>query len=79
MLESAHGVKAGFGKTLLPNEFDENNLPEHWFTAEVADKDSETLREAYFTHYRNYLDNNDKTWQIKPDVRIKLGEVKLSF
>lgn len=72
MLMSAHGVKSGFGKAHLPAKV---KPPTHWLAAQEAENDSETLRAAYFTHYREFLSRDENAWMTIPGKQVSIGEV----
>jgi len=75
MLNSAHGVRSGYGKTELPTGMEP---PMHWLSAQEADKESEALRDAYFRAYSQYLDESEKAWVTSPESQIEIDEVRLA-
>jgi hypothetical protein len=71
MLQSAHGVKTGYGRTLLPGL----EPPTHWFDAQEADRDSEALVDAYRDDLHKFLDRDEDTW--RPEfVEIKVEQLE---
>ncbi len=75
-LNSAFGVKTGYGKTLLPDRISKEDLPD-WFDAPDVKRESEELRNAYFKAYETFLDKYPETW--RPGKKhITINEVILN-
>jgi hypothetical protein len=73
MLRSTHGVKAGYGRTLLPSGVEP---PCHWFNALEVETDSEELREAYLADYRKFLDRDGESWFPGPGKQIQVKDIR---
>ena len=51
-LNTAFGVKSGYGQTLLPAGL---TPPDHWHVAADADEDTQELQNAYEAAYKDWL------------------------
>jgi hypothetical protein len=77
MIDSAHGVKSGFGRTQLPAGRN-LELPIHWFDASDAEKDSGELRDAYLKDYNEFLDRTKGAWKPVFGRQMTIEDILLS-
>ncbi len=73
-LNSAFGVKKGYGETQLPDGMDP---PIGWFEAPNAVKDSEELRSAFFAAYWEFLEKTEQ-WRPGTGKQILIDDVEIN-